>query len=172
MTRGLYAWIFDRLDTCLPFRALLDTEEGIRRMDRAEIARYQRMVAFGRLVRSHVPGRERQPLQYQSVKFSLWVRPESPDAGDLMLEDLEDWILKIFVWRNRAVPGQGDCPTGDLGLIPMDAMHVPGSETEPEHKEAPESWTKSFRIRFLVNIATCLPVADRCDPCPGMHVIT
>lgn len=163
-TPGLFAWIYDRLNNCLPFRALLDSEEGVRRMDRAEKARYQRIVAFGRLVRSGIPGRDRLPIQRQSVLFSLWVRPETPTAGDLMLEELEDWILRIFVWRNRAVLEQQDCPDGDLGMAVMDAIG-PIAETEPGHDNASMAWTKAFRIQFLVNIATCLIPASWCGPC-------
>lgn len=171
MTRGLYAWLFTTLDGCLPLRSLLDTEDGLRRMDRAEKATYQVMVSFGRLIRGPVPGYEHRPIEFQTATLSLWVRPEVPDPGDLLLEDIQDRIMRALVWRspNDLVPGQ-DCTGSDPGIVVMDVEHLDG-DSEPGFDDLMQAWTKSINLRFLVSLATCAPRLHWCGPCGAQEAL-
>lgn len=169
MTRGLYAWLFSRLDGCMPLRTKLDTEDGVRRMDRAERSSYSKLLAFGRVTRAGAPGYGQRPIFRATVLFSAWVRPETTEAGDMALEDLQDHVLRALVWRSPSnpIPGQ-DCTRGDPGILVMDSEHVAGDE-EPFFDEVSQSWTKSWRIAFLVNIATCAEPLEWCNPpCPEL----
>ena len=166
MTRGLYAWLFTRLDGCLPFRSLLDTEDGLRRMDGPKKATYQVMVAFGRLIRGPVPGYEHRPIEFMTFSMSIWVRPETIDPGDLMLEDIQDRIMRALVWRspNDVVPGQDCTQEEDPGIVVMDIEHLDG-DTEPAFDDAMQAWSKAITMRALVANATCAARLHWCGPC-------
>lgn len=158
MSVGLYQWIYSTLNPCLPFRTLLDTEDGLRRMDRAEIAKYQVMVAFGRCNQGEAPGYPHGPPILESVLFSVWVRPETPDPGDLVMEDIVMRMLRVLVLSERPLTqrGQSDCV--------MDSR-LEGAAQEPIFDDDMQAWMKSMRIQFLVNVATCQPSLEWCNPC-------
>lgn len=171
MTRALYAWIFDTLSTCEPFARLVQSSRGLRRMDTADLAEYQKIVCFGRLTRGPLPGYPTRPLFVVTVTFTEWVRPDLDEddqasSGDLILEDLEDRILRALVIRDgNPVANQRCFPNPPL--LVLDAA-FDGDVGEPGFDEAAQAWTKSFRLRFIVAIATCQPVAPWCGPCESL----
>lgn len=158
MSVGLYSWIYNTLNGCLPFRTLVDTENGLRRMDRSEIAEYQVMVAFGRCTQGEAPGFPHGPPILESVLFSVWVRPETPDPGDLLLEDIAMRILRTITHSERPLVqvGQSDCV--------MDAR-LEAPVQEPVFDDDMQAWMKSMRILFLVNPAMCRESLEWCNPC-------
>jgi len=171
MTRALYAYVYDRLSSCDALAAILDAEGGVRRPDQPKPqinglgapidTSFRKILTFGRLTRDPVPGYESRPIQFQTLEFAPWIRGESSTPADLVLEDIQDLVLRRFVWIPRGGhPEEQDCSA----IIILNARHV-GGDAAPAFNHAMEAWTKSFRLRFQVILPTCAPVVAWCGDC-------
>jgi hypothetical protein len=157
----------------VPLVVILDAEDGIRRAEHflpqyreggAAVERTWNVVLTFRIVRAPVPGYERRPLENQTVIFRSWVRREYASAGDLLAEDIQDLTHKALGWRPNDDPPPGQDCNPDPGVVVLDATPE-GDSIELFFDDAAQSWTKEWRIRLLVSLATCNPVAEGCEPC-------
>ncbi len=169
MTRHLLTWISRTLTDCPPLMANVDGSRGLRRVDKAEVDHFQKCLTFGRLTRGPVPGRSTRAMWVCTVTFAPYVRPDTDAdgnllSGDLVLEDVEDWVLRALVVRESGGIAGQTCYEARRTLVVLDAQ-FDGDTIEPNFDEDLEAWTKQFRIRFVVSIASCHPVLEWCGPC-------
>jgi len=161
---SIQAYLCNYLNNCDPLRSLVDDVNGIRRMDRPSKGTFRTCICVGRVINGVVPGVERRPFLFQSPAISIWVRPELEEMGDMKLQQIYIELMKRLVWvGDGAFPAQ-DC-VGEEPPVLVYASEFVGDEIEPNFDENFQAWTKTFRIRFLVGFATCLPVAEDCSPC-------
>lgn len=161
---SIQAYLCNYLNNCDSVRALVDDVNGIRRMDRPSRGTFRTCICIGNIIDGEVPGVERRPFLNQSPAFSIWVRPELEEMGDMTVQRIFQELMKRLVWvGDRGFPAQ-DC-VGEEPPILVYASQYAGEEIAPHFDENYQAWTKRFRIRFLVGFATCLPVADDCSPC-------
>lgn len=180
-TRAIYPYLYDTLTQVDPLMDILDDQDGIRRMDQfnpqhggdsetdfggaaADERAYRNVLTMGRLTRSNVAGLENRPVFNVTVTFQPWLRGEESSGGDLLLEDVQDWVLKALVWTGGSSrPPNQSCVT-DPGIVIMQAR-LDADTQVPVYNHEAQAWTKQFRMRFLISIGTCLPVAEPCTEC-------
>lgn len=161
---SLQRYLYDYLNNCDSVRALVDNENGIRRMDRPKKGTYDRCICIGSIIYGAVPGVERRPMLAMSPAISFWARNELEEMGDLTIQRMLIELMKRIVWvGDNGFPAQ-DC-VGQEPQVLVYASEFVGQEIEPHFNEDHQAWTMRVRPRFIVGIPTCLPVADDCSPC-------
>lgn len=162
---SLQAYLYEYLNNCDSVRALVDETNGIRRMDRPAKGTFRTCICIGNVTWGAVPGVERRPFLNMSPAFSIWVRPELEAMGDMTLQEIFIELMKRLAWvGDHGFPAQ-DC-VGEEPPILVYASEFASHDIPPYFDEDHQAFTTRFRIRFVVGIATCLPIADDCSPCP------
>jgi len=161
---SLQAYLYEYLNNCDSVRALVDETNGIRRMDRPSKGTFRTCICIGNVIWGVVPGVERRPFLNMSPAFSIWVRPELEAMGDLTVHEIFIELMKRLAWvGDHGFPAQ-DC-VGSEPPILVYASEFASHDIPPYYDEDHQAFTTRFRIRFVVGLATCLPVADDCSPC-------
>jgi hypothetical protein len=151
-----YAHICDCLSSCQPLMAILDTEDGLRRVDQPEDGTFSACLTFGRLFGAPIPGFESEPVQNAFVTFTPYVRVDHSDtqAGDLVLGDILYWLKRRFGCARCEF---NCCAPGSATEIIVLNSRWDGDLDEPALDTTLQAWHQSVRYMFKVAYQCCRP---------------
>lgn len=152
-TRDLYAYIVDCMEGCSALMALLDSADGIRRVDRPKQLNFSSCLCYGGAQGAPIPEFEAEAVQDANVVFRPYVRIDAETtSGDLVVGDIIYWLKRIF--------GCAKCPMTCCGtpaqLIVMNVRYL-GELDDCRVYEPLQAWTQTVEFRFRVVYQCCRP---------------
>jgi hypothetical protein len=147
---------------CDELADILDSADGVRRIQRGLEAPWENVICYGKAIRTR-PFAQSQPIWRVSVLFVPWIRGEASlqTSGDLILADIEAILIRMWNPHHPADVLRPDCQDGTFRL--MDTRFE--FSTEPEFQTPVQAWTQQHRIAYDIVVPTCRAVAP-CLTCP------
>lgn len=159
--RALYAFICDTTRACPDLMALLDGTSPVRRMQMGVEAPWRNVLTYGKATRMRLTPGTRRPIYRLTWIFEPWIRGEVElaTAGDLILADIEQQLMRIFEYAEPRPETCEDIRVYECGFD--------GFSTEPEFVHEMQAWNQQHRFYANVLVPTCRPVPEWCGPpCP------